>query len=133
MLGKYEELAFKLMREKNLAFLATINADGTPQVTPVWIDTDGEHALINTVVGRVKYRNIKRKPDVSIAITEQSNPYSTVTINGKVVEEITGPIAEHHIHQLAKKYLGLEKNPWSKTKEQRVILKIKPDRISGMQ
>jgi len=120
------------MRGKNFAFLATINPNGTPQVTPTWVDTDGEHVLINTKVGTVKYGNIRKNPNVAVAIAEQSDPYNMVSIMGKVVEVATGPVPERHIHQLANKYLGLEKNPWSKPGDRRVILKIKPERITGM-
>jgi len=128
-----KESAFKLMRGKNFAFLATINPDGTPQVTPTWVDTDGEHVLINTVMSRIKYRNVKKNPNVALAIAEQSDPYNMVTVTGKVVEVVTGAVPERHIDQLANKYLGVEKNPWSKPTDKRVILKIKPERISGMQ
>lgn len=121
------------MRGKNIAFLATINPDGTPQVTPTWVDTDGEYVLINTITRRAKYKNIKRNPNVAIAITEHSDPYNTVSIMGRVVEVVTGAVPERHIHQLANKYLGLEKNPWSKPTDNRVILKIKPEKIVGMQ
>ena len=132
-MDNYKDLAFNLVRGKNFAFLCTINPDGTPQVTPTWVDTDGEYVLINTKIGTVKYRNIKRNPNVALAIAEQSDPYNMVTIKGKVTELLTGPVPQRHIHQLAYKYLGLEKNPWSKPGEQRVILKIKPNRIASMQ
>ena len=120
------------MRGKNFAFLATINPNGTPQVTPTWVDTDGEHLLINTKVGTVKYRNIKRNRNVAVSIAEASDPYNMVSIMGKVEEMSTGPVPDHHIDQLAKKYLAMDKNPWTKPGDRRVILKIRPVRISTM-
>jgi PPOX class probable F420-dependent enzyme len=131
-LSKYEEPARKLIEGKNFAFLATINPDGTPQVTPTWVDREGEYILINTVKGRAKERNMQRNRAVAISIMEQANPYNMVTLRGEVVEIVTGPEAERHIDFLAKKYLGVDKNPWGQPGQQRVLFKIKAEWISGM-
>jgi len=131
-MSKYEESARKLMEGKNFAFLATITPDGTPQVTPTWVDREGEYILINTVEGRAKERNMQRNHAVAISIMEQTNPYNMVTLKGKVVKIVTGPEAERHIDHLAKKYLGVDKNPWREPGQRRVLFKIKTERISGM-
>ncbi len=78
------------------AQLATLNADGSPQVTPVWLDYDGTHVLINTARGRVKARNLERNPRVALAIADPQNPYRYVGIQGRVVE-MTENGAEPHI------------------------------------
>jgi hypothetical protein len=88
--------------------------------------------LINTAVGRVKEKNISRDGRVALAIADQSNPYDMVTIRGKVVEQITGFVAEEHVDKLAKKYMGKDKYPGRAPGERRILLKIKPEKVSHM-
>jgi PPOX class probable F420-dependent enzyme len=118
-----------MLEGKNFVYLATVNPDGTPQVTPTWVDTDGKFVLVNTAIGRVKHRNVKVNPHVALAITDLDNPYNLVVIRGKVVEQLTGRIAEDHIDKMSKKYRGIDKYPNRKPGEQRVILKIEPTRV----
>ncbi len=125
------EQARKLLEGKNFVYVATINRDGSPQVTPTWVDTDGKFVFVNTAVGRVKQKNLKRNPNVALAITDQNNPYDFVQIRGKVVEQITGKGADDHIDKMAKKYTGKDKYANRRQGEQRVILKIEPKRVSG--
>jgi len=122
-------LAKKLIDGRNFGFLATLMPDGSPQITPVWIDREGDIILVNTTVGRVKHKNITRDPRVALAIIDHENPYTMVSIRGRVVE-ITTEGAEEHIDKLAKKYLGLEKYPWKRKGETRIILKINPEKIA---
>ncbi len=119
----------RLIQAKNFAFLATVNKDGSPQVSPVWIDTDGEFILINTAIGRVKERNTRRDPRVAIAIAEQSDPYSWIMVRGRVTEWIEGPEAEAHIDKLSKKYTGRAKFVKNDPNEHRVIFKILPEKV----
>lgn len=118
----------RIFQDKNFGFLATLMPDGSPQVTPTWVDTDGNYVIINTAEGRQKHRNVSRDPRVAVSVTDQANPYNMVTIRGRVVEQ-TSKGAEEHIDKLAKKYLGLDKYPGRAPGEKRLILKIKPDRI----
>src|SRR2546422_6869693 len=83
-------------------------------------------------MGRVKQTNTKRDPRVAVAIFDQTNPYNMVTIKGKVVDQLKGSSAEQHIDKMAKKYTGQERYPNRKPAEQRVLLKIEPERIAGM-
>jgi PPOX class probable F420-dependent enzyme len=124
--------AKKILEGKKFVFIATVNPDGTPQVTPTWVDTDSKYVLINTAVGRIKHRNVRKNPNVALAIYDQTNPYNLVMIKGKVVDFTTGPSAETHIDKMAKKYTGQDKYPNRRPGEQRVVLKIEPLRISGM-
>jgi PPOX class probable F420-dependent enzyme len=128
-MAKLTESARKMLEGKNFVYIATVNPDGTPQVTPTWVDTDGNFVLINTAVGRVKHRNVKKNPHVALAITDQANPYNLILIKGKVVDQITGHVAEDHIDKMAKKYQGLEKYPHRTPGEKRILLKIEPVRV----
>ena len=131
MAKRLNDAARKLLEGKNFAFVATVNRDGSPQVTPTWVDTDGTHVLVNTVIGRVKQWNTKRDARVTITVAKQTNPYEYISIRGRVVEQITGPQAEKHIDKLAKKYMGVDSYPNRKASEPRVILKVEPERVSG--
>src|SRR3989442_12358447 len=119
---KLDDDARKILEGKNFIFLATVNPDGSPHVTPTWVDTDGHYVLINTAVGRVKHRNVKNNPQVALAITEQGNPYKLVMIRGRVIEQATGPEADGHIDKMAKKYTCAEKIQNRITGEQRKLL-----------
>ena len=127
----------KFFRGKNFGFLGTVNKDGSPQVTPTWIDItekeeneDGheEIILINTAMDRLKQKNVSRDPRVSISILDVDNPYSMVTIKGRVVEQTTEG-ANEHIDKLAKKYLDADRYPAHSPSVKRIILKVKPEKI----
>lgn len=128
-MAKLTDSARKMLEGKNFVYIATVNPNGTPQVTPTWVDTDGNYVLINTAVGRVKHRNVKKNPHVALAITDQANPYNLIIIKGKVVDQVTGKVAEDHIDKMAKKYQGLEKYPHRRPGEKRILLKIEPIRV----
>src|SRR6185295_17377094 len=110
------------------AQLATVNADGTPQVTPVWVDYDGTNLLVNTARGRVKTKNLERNPRVALSIADPENPYRYLGIQGRVVAT-TEDGADAHIDKMAKKYLGKDTYPFRAPGEKRVIFKIAPDKV----
>ena len=118
-----------LLRGNNFAFVSTISSDGYPHVAPTWVDTDGIYVLINTGLGTVKQRNVKRNPRVAIALTEQTNPYNLVVIRGRVVEEVTGSKATVQFDRLARRYMGVEAFPDRQLASRQVTLKIKPERV----
>ena len=122
----------KLFEDKNFVFLSSLMKDGSPQVTPTWTDIENGYILINTAIGRIKQQNISRDPRVALAIADQNNPYDMVTIRGKVIEQISGDVAEEHIDKLAKKYIGKDKYPGRSPGEKRVLFKIKPEKIFHM-
>ena len=132
-MSKIDENSKKLLREKNFGFLATIDAKGRPQVTPMWVDIDGDHVVLNTALGRVKQKNTRRDPRVAVAVLDMSNPYRYMAIRGRVVEQIPGQVAEDHIDKLAKKYLGKDKYPFRQAGEKRVILRIIPEHVTPPQ
>jgi PPOX class probable F420-dependent enzyme len=130
-LVKLSEGQKKFLEGKNFAFVATLNKDGSPQVTPVWVDTEGNYVLINVTTTRVKAKNVARDPRIAVAVADQSNPYNMITIQGKVVEKIQGKVAEDHIDKMAKKYLGQDKYPYRQPGDQRLLLKIEPIKVAG--
>lgn len=124
------DTARALIEGQNFGHLATLMPDGSPHVSPVWVDHDGTHVLVNSAEGRVKVRNVRRDPRVALSVANQQNPYQMVTIRGRVVE-MTHDGADAHIDKLAKKYLGQDTYPFRRPEEQRVILKIAPEHIAG--
>ena len=120
-----------LFEKKVFANLATLMPDGTPQVTPVWVDFDGEHVLVNTAVGRQKDKNLQREPRVSLSLLDPENPYRYLEVRGRVAER-TQNGADEHINKMAKKYLGQDVYPFRQPGEVRVLYKIKPERFSSM-
>jgi PPOX class probable F420-dependent enzyme len=111
------------------AHLATLMSDGSPQVTPVWVDYDGAYVRVNSAKGRVKDKNMRRDRCVALSIQDPDNPYRYLAIQGDVVE-ITEEGADAHIDALAKKYLGKERYPFRSPGEVRVIYKIRPNKVS---
>jgi PPOX class probable F420-dependent enzyme len=122
----------KLFEGKNFVFIASLMKDGSPHVTPTWVDIENGTLLVNTAVGRIKQKNISRDGRVALAIADQNNPYDMVTVRGKVVQQITGQEAEEHIDKLAKKYIHKDKYPGRAPGEKRIILKIKPEKVFHM-
>jgi PPOX class probable F420-dependent enzyme len=114
-----------LFEEPQLGHLATVSPDGRPQVTPVWIDTDGEAVLFNTAKGRVKHRNIEKNPWVAISVADRNDFYRTVWVRGRA--EVIEEGADAHIDKLAKKYLGADSYPWRNPDETRVIVRVVPE------
>jgi PPOX class probable F420-dependent enzyme len=121
-----------LFEKKAFANLVTLMADGSPQVTPVWVDFDGARVIINSARGRQKDRNIKRNPSVALAISDPGNPYRYLEVRGRVVE-ITEAGASEHIDRMAKKYLGVDKYPGRAPGEVRVLYRIEPLRVTFME
>jgi PPOX class probable F420-dependent enzyme len=109
----------------NFAFLAELMPDGSPHVSPVWIDLEGDLILVNTAVGRLKERNMRRDPRVSISISPRDDPYEHIDIRGLVVRVIEGDEAVAHIDRLGRKYRGWERYPLREG-EQRVTFLIEP-------
>lgn len=119
-----------LTAKKTFAHIATLNPDGTPQVTPVWIDYKDGKVLVNSARGRVKVRNLTNGAPVAISITDPDNPYRYVQIKGTVVR-VTEEGASAHIDAMAKKYLDKDKYPFAKPGEVRVLFEIEPTAASG--
>jgi PPOX class probable F420-dependent enzyme len=120
-----------LFEDKSLAHVATINSDGSPQVSAVWIGMDGDLITFNTAEGRVKPKNLRNNPDVALSIAGAENPYENLLVQGKVVE-ITSDGADDDIDALAKRYLDADSYPFRQPGEERVIIKIEPQKVHHM-
>jgi PPOX class probable F420-dependent enzyme len=120
-----------ILQKKAFANLATVNTDGTPQVTRVRVDFECTHIRFNTAKGRVKDKNLRRNPVVALSIQDPDNPYRYLQVRGRVAD-IAESGADAHIDSLAKKYLGQDKYPYRKPGEVRVIYKIAPERVQVM-
>jgi len=120
-----------ILQKKSFAHLATLMPDGSPQVTPVWVDVVDGKIVVNSAKGRLKDKNLEHDPRVAISVTDPDNPYRSMTIRGKVVE-IRTEGADAHIDKMAKKYIGKDKYPGRATGEVRVLVTIAPDKIHTM-
>jgi PPOX class probable F420-dependent enzyme len=120
-----------VQQKKAFANLATVMADGSPQVTPVWFDyTDGA-IRVNTAKGRVKSRTLRAGAPVALAVMDPDNPYRYLQIRGRVRRAVEQG-ADAHIDSLAKKYLGKDSYPFRQPGEVRVMYEIEPVSVSGM-
>jgi PPOX class probable F420-dependent enzyme len=120
-----------LFTKKAFAHVATVGRDGAPQVTPVWVDYDGTHVLINTARGRVKDKNLQRNPTVALSVQDPDNPYRYLQVRGRVIE-VTEKGADAHIDALAKRYMGHDRYGNRRPGEVRVIFKILPEKVQSM-
>jgi PPOX class probable F420-dependent enzyme len=131
MTAQIPESFMDLVREPALAQLATVLKDGSPHVTPVWFDYDGNYVRINSVKGRVKDRNMRNCPRVALCIVDPKNPYRYLEIRGRVAE-ISEEGAIEHIDGLARKYMKAKVYPHHTPEEVRVLYRIAPEHISTM-
>jgi PPOX class probable F420-dependent enzyme len=120
-----------LFEGQNFAHLATVMPDGSPQVSPVWIEMEGDDILVNTAEGRVKTNNLRRDPRVAISITDANDGYRMVAVRGRVVE-MTHDGAEEGIDRLARKYLGVEAYEGRTPGMVRVSVRIRPEVATQM-
>lgn len=120
-----------ILAKKSFVHLATKMKDGSPQVSPVWVEYDGEHIVVNSAKGRLKDRNIRADERVALSATDPDNPYRSIMIRGRVTK-ITEEGADEHIDALAKKYLNEDKYPFRAPDEVRVKYYIEPIKVATM-
>jgi PPOX class probable F420-dependent enzyme len=119
-----------LFSKPAFAHLVTLMPDGSPQVTPVWVDLDGNTVIVNTAKGRLKDRNMKRDPRVALAVSDPANPYRYVQVRGRVAD-ISENGGDAHIDKMAKKYLNQDSYPYRQSGEVRVIYRITPEHVQA--
>jgi PPOX class probable F420-dependent enzyme len=128
MAAQIEGRIRELIEEPNFCFVATLRADGTPHVTPVWVDHDGDTILLNSAKGRAWPANLERDPRVTLTIPNRDNQYEYVSIRGHL-DAFVEEGADAHIDKLAKKYLGQDTYPYRQAGEERIIVRIAPDGV----
>jgi PPOX class probable F420-dependent enzyme len=118
-----------LLTEQIFFHAATINADGSPQVSAIWADLDGDLVRFSTAEGRAKTTNLRRDPRIAISFTVPDNPYRNIVLNGRAVEiENRGMDLIDH---MARKYTGSARYEWARPGEVRVDVAVEIDRITG--
>jgi len=117
-----------LFEKPSVAVLGTLLPTGYPHVTPVWIDYDGEHLLVNTARGRQKERNVARNPSVGVSVIDHEDFYRYLTAYGDVTD-LREEGAVEHIHELSRRYTGEEYGNLGAEKGARVIIEITPERV----
>ena len=124
-MARLTEEQVRLLKGRNFASVGTVGPDGVPQVTPNWVDWDGERVVLNTAEGRVKPRNIRERPVISVCVVNHENPYQYVSITGPA--EISEDGAEDHINELSHRYFGRDYN--YRDGEKRLIVRVTPRRV----
>jgi PPOX class probable F420-dependent enzyme len=120
----------RLAKDKNLATVVTLMPDGQPQALLTWIDTDGEHLLVNTEPTRQRAKNVARDPRITVLIHSGDDPWDWSEVRGRVVDTVHGQPARDHIDELSRKYLGIDDYPNPIGPKGRIILKIAPDKVN---
>lgn len=117
----------QMATSKHFAALTTLMPDGQPQTQLMWVHADDDHLLINTEVGRQKFRNVERDPRVTVTVFDAENPYRYIEARGRVVEKVTGDAARDQIDELSQKYTG---GPYANPiGTERVILRIQVEHL----
>ncbi len=119
--------AYALLDDKNFAHVVTLQPDGMPQTTPVWIDRDGGVPVFNTAKGRAKHRNLVRDPRVALSVHDANNPYSYLQVRGRA--ELVEDGADDHIDRMAQKYLGQDTYPFRQPGEERILVRVVPEAV----
>lgn len=126
-----DQRARALLEARNVCTVCTRAKDGSIHAHPVWVDTDGEHVLLNSVEGRAWVRNLERSSRVTCSVINLQNPYEFIEIRGSASAP-TREGADDHVHKLARKYLDLGEYPWIDPARPRVLFRITPERIVHM-
>ena len=117
----------EILDKQVFAHIATLMGDGSPHVSPVWVNVDGNDIVFNTAEGRLKEKNLARDPRIALSVIDPDNAYRSVLIRGRVTE-VTTAGADEHINMLAKKYMDVDEYPYRQADEVRLIVRVEPER-----
>jgi len=120
----------ELLQGTNFCHVATLREDGTIHNVPVWVDVDGDTVLLNSAEGRAWPANARRTGKATLTVANMENPYEYVSITGHITGD-THDGADEHIDALAKKYLGKDEYPWRSPEEQRIKVRITPEKVDS--
>jgi PPOX class probable F420-dependent enzyme len=127
--AKLSDNEAQLFLDKNFGAVATLREDGSPLVTPVWVDYDGENVVFNTASPRAKWKHLKRDPRVAIEVHPADDPYKYVTVSGTAELVEDEDEANRHIDKMSAKYRGVPSYQGHKAGERRVIVRVTPERV----
>jgi PPOX class probable F420-dependent enzyme len=119
----------KVLQDKAYGHVVTFNAAGKPQLTMVWLDVDGDEVLFNTAEGRLKPKNLGHDPRIIVSVQDRNDPQAYAVFHGRA--SVTEAGADGHIDKLAKRFLGVDKYPFRRPGEKRLVVRVKVDRIGG--
>jgi PPOX class probable F420-dependent enzyme len=129
-MAKFDEKHRRFLAENPfVGTVTTLRPDGSPHSTIVWVDVENGAVSFNTARGRAKERHLNRDPRASLLVVEPDDPYRWVAVSGRA--ELTDEGADEQIDKLAKKYLGQDQYPWRKPTEQRVKVRITPEKVDS--
>lgn len=131
-MAELNETVRKALQEPHFWHLATVNPDGSPHSTTMWVDLRGDRILVNSAYGRKKPRNLAKDGRVALSWHDPEAPYHSISIQGRVAETYEGDAAEADIDLLAKKYLGQDVYPWRQGGERRVTYLVEPSHVLHM-
>lgn len=126
---KLPESVKQLLTDQAYGHVVTINPDGSPQFTMVWMDVDGDFAVYNTAEGRLKVRNLRLNPNIMVSVQSRVDPQAYVTLKGKAT--LTEEGADASIDKLAKRFMGLDTYPYRAPGEKRILVRIAVDKMGG--
>jgi PPOX class probable F420-dependent enzyme len=126
MAAEIPERGREILEKPSIGNVATLMRDGSPHVTPVWVDVDGDAIVVNTLEARLKARNVRRDPRVAISVPDPDNP--TVALIARGSAELSGEGAREHADKLSRKYLGEDVYPYHQPGDVRMLIRIRPER-----
>ncbi|MEW2607753.1 TIGR03618 family F420-dependent PPOX class oxidoreductase [[Kitasatospora] papulosa] len=130
MTGIFDQAVRARLQAPHIWYVGTVFADGAPQVSPMWVDLEGDGELsFNTSVGRVKEENPRRDPRVYLSHADAVDPFDRVQISGEVARFVEGEEAHDRMDRLARKYLGSERFEWTMPGEWRVAVIVRPTKV----
>lgn len=117
--------------KRSFAHVATVGPGGEPHSSPVWFDWDGESIKFSLTTGRQKYRNLEKDKRVSLSIIDPEDDYRYVEVRGELVDVEPDPNIDF-ISRMAKKYIDEDRYPWHREGDERVVMVVRPVKVSGM-
>ena len=124
-----DDKAQKFLEQPFVGTVTTLRDDGSPHSTIVWVDTNTGEVSFNTATGRAKEKHLRRDPRVSLLVVDPENTYKWVAVSGTA--QLTTDGADGQIDRLAKKYLGQDEYPWRNPEEERITVRITPERVDA--
>ncbi len=128
-MAKLTEKQLEFLENPFVGVVTTLREDGSPHSTVVWVDVEDGVPSFNTALGRKKPSNLENDPRASLLVVDPQDVYKWVAVDGKTESTTDG--ADPQIDKLAKKYLDKDEYPFRNPAEQRLTVRINPERVSS--